>query len=154
MAAAPGWVVAQISEALAGCRGRQHQIGRDVQDRKPQEGLHQPGRLLVGERVRAAQTGGLNIELLQNLDRERDVPDGENVVGAGGFVLLSFCEAGRGSPFIAGRASSGKMHLQKGHEYVNALRVRLTRNPNASADDRTVAQRLLQDRQDALAGGP
>jgi hypothetical protein len=52
------------------------------------------------------------------------------------------------------RASSGKMHLQKGRDYVNALRNWLIRNPNASADDRTVARRLLQDLQDALAGRP
>ena len=46
------------------------------------------------------------------------------------------------------------MHLQKGREYVNALSNWLSRNPNASADDRTVAHRLLQDLQDALAGRP
>jgi hypothetical protein len=34
-----------------GCRGSQHQLGRDAQDRKPQEGLQQRCRLLVGERV-------------------------------------------------------------------------------------------------------
>src|SRR6266511_1339059 len=39
------------AEALAGCRGGQHQVGRDVLDRKPQEGLHQPCGLLMGERV-------------------------------------------------------------------------------------------------------
>jgi hypothetical protein len=44
--------------------------------------------LLVGERVGAACTGGLDVELLQDLDRERDVPGGEDVVGAGGVVLL------------------------------------------------------------------
>jgi hypothetical protein len=53
-----------------------------------------------------------------------------------------------------GRATSGKMHLQKGREYANALRNWLARNPNATAGDRSVAQQLLQDLQNALAGKP
>jgi hypothetical protein len=53
-----------------------------------------------------------------------------------------------------GQATPGRMHLQKGREYVTALRNWLNRNPGASAGDRSVAQRLLQDLQNALAGKP
>lgn len=51
-----------------------------------------------------------------------------------------------------GQATSGRMHLQKGREYVNALTNWLRRNPNASAGDRNVAQQLLDDLTNALAG--
>ena len=44
--------------------------------------------LLMAERVGAACAGCLNVELLQDLDREGDVPGSEDVVGAGGLVLL------------------------------------------------------------------
>jgi hypothetical protein len=53
-----------------------------------------------------------------------------------------------------GQATSGKMHLQKGREYAAALRNWLSRNPNASTSDRTVAQQLLEQLQNALAGNP
>ncbi len=53
-----------------------------------------------------------------------------------------------------GQQTAGKMHIMKGQEYSNALTKWLSRNPNASAADRTVAQDLLQDLQDALAGKP
>jgi hypothetical protein len=51
-----------------------------------------------------------------------------------------------------GQATSGRMHLQKGREYVNALTNWLRRNPNASAGDRSAAQQLLDDLTNALAG--
>jgi len=44
--------------------------------------------LLMAERVGAACAGCLNVELLQDLDREGDVPGSEDVVGAGGLALL------------------------------------------------------------------
>jgi hypothetical protein len=43
----------------------------------------------MAERVGAACAGGLHVELLQDVDREGDVPGSEDVVGAGGLVLLA-----------------------------------------------------------------
>lgn len=53
-----------------------------------------------------------------------------------------------------GTRTAGKMHLTKGPENVNGLRNWLARNPNASPGDRKVAQQLLDDLLDALAGKP
>ena len=54
-----------------------------------------------------------------------------------------------------GTQTAGKMHIHtKGRESVTALKNWLTRNPNASAGDRSVAQRLLNELVDALAGKP
>ena len=54
----------------------------------------------------------------------------------------------------SGSRTAGKMHLQKGREYVKALTKWLAQNPNASAGDRGVAQNMLDDLNAALAGKP
>jgi hypothetical protein len=61
---------------------------RDGQDGKPHERLHQLDGLLVLERVGSAFAGRLDVELLQNLNGEAQVPGRENFVGALGLVLL------------------------------------------------------------------
>lgn len=48
--------------------------------------------------------------------------------------------------------TAGRMHIQKGHQYVRALRNWLRKNPEASPQDRQVAQELLDDLNDALKG--
>ena len=53
-----------------------------------------------------------------------------------------------------GTQTAGKMHITKGRESVTALKNWLTRNPTASPGDRSVAQRLLNELLDALAGKP
>jgi RHS repeat-associated protein len=51
-----------------------------------------------------------------------------------------------------GQAVGGRFHTQKGTEYSRALENWLSRNPNASAADRSAAQSLLDDLRNALGG--
>ena len=51
-----------------------------------------------------------------------------------------------------GQAVGGRFHTQKGQEYARALERWLTKNPDASAADRTAAQSMLDDLRSALEG--
>ena len=50
-----------------------HQLRRATLDLEAQEGLHQRGGLSVTEPVRLARASGLDVELLQDLDGDREV---------------------------------------------------------------------------------
>ncbi len=47
----------------------------------------------------------------------------------------------------------GEFHTEKGRQYVNALNKWLNKNQNASASDRSAAQAMLKDLNNALEGG-
>jgi hypothetical protein len=76
-------------EALAGVQGGHHDRARDVLPREAPERFDEQDRLLVTDGVRAARACRLDIELLEDLHRQRQVAPGQDVVSAFGLVLLS-----------------------------------------------------------------
>lgn len=65
-------------------RPSHHLDTRDLH-RKPTPGLDQAGCLVVCDRVRPTRSGGLDVELLEDLDRQADVPCSEDLVRKGGL---------------------------------------------------------------------
>jgi len=51
-----------------------------------------------------------------------------------------------------GQPVGGRFHIGKGQQYVNALRSWLRKNPNASPSDRSAAQSMLDDLNNAIGG--
>ena len=56
------------------------------------------------------------------------------------------------SEIYTGTPVGGRFHSQKGQQYVNALTSWIRKNPNASANDISTAQLLLNDLTNALRG--
>ncbi|WP_027671350.1 hypothetical protein [Rheinheimera baltica] len=54
---------------------------------------------------------------------------------------------------LTGNPVGGKFHTAKGEQYANALNKWLKKNPNASPSDRSAAQAILNDINNALGGG-
>ena len=71
---------------------------------------------------------------------------GPNPIGTG-----STADAVR-NELLTGLPTHGRFHSQKAQEYINALTKWLRNNPNASHQDRLVAQSLLDDLTAALGG--
>ncbi len=65
---------------MVGRGGGEHEAGGGHLDGEANEGLDQPCCLLVAQRITAATPGGLNVELLQDLNGQTDVAAAEDLV--------------------------------------------------------------------------
>lgn len=75
-------------EAAPGHLRCSHQIdSRDLHG-EPTPRLDQTGCLIVRDGVRATRSGGLDVELLEDLDRQPDIACGEDLIRAGGLAAL------------------------------------------------------------------
>ena len=80
----------------------------------------------------------------------KDLYKGANAkkpIGTGSTADAIRREAATGQPV------GGKFHADKGQQYVNALNKWIRKNPNASASDRSAAQSMLDDLNNALGVG-
>jgi hypothetical protein len=84
---------------------------------------------------------------LQNLVRDLyKGANGPNPIGSGSTADAIRFE------LACGQQVGGRWHSNKGREYIRALRNWLTKNQNADAADRNIAQQLLDDLVAALGG--
>lgn len=64
----------------------------------------------------------------------------------------STAEAIRYERLFPGESVGGKVHFEKGENYLNGLKDWLARNATASPGDRAAAENMIMDLEDALRG--